>query len=1198
MLKLIFPLETEDNFDDQPSEEDSNSEYLRIKTPGELNTEDSRNDIDRTDQENSNSEVVITPMKTENYFAQSEDTNELDEDGAIEESINIRVDPYDTNNLAKVMSKKSYAVYRASWIKFVKTRKISIDKPPQENDFLEYLLSLAEGGLGGSTIKSTYSHLNKFYKMLYRQGGLGQWPQLFKLVECFGSNSSKVSRWKKFTKEEMKIFLEADHSESRYWLLRKVVLILAYCGGTRLAALRNITRNSVCQTQEGFRVTFDSHTQSRKLSKKFNTVEKVTDFLIPFGPSDLGVDFGSIIEEYILALKEVGARHYPTDPFLFCGKDGEQMNDSKFINAPLGENALREIGKQVAIFLKLKNPELYTSLCFNPGFDSFINEESQDQDKFYTEEDTEDPLVHENDEQEPDYGEALVTESKVHLNLKTIKTEPNPIEEESNPLEEESNPLEDESNPLEDESNPLEDDPLDSMIDPFPSTSQTEKPSTASKIINDPNQANEITYNIDTRIDPYELDGMDQNMAPNTFNAYKTSWLEFIQSSGISIHVPPEEIHFKDFFVKKHQTGYKGNTIRVLYAHLNKLYQLLYKKKLDQWPRLHALIQSYTSSLRKFKQEEMKQFLVTASSSNRYWLVRKVVLILNYCEGKNRPTSLHYLRYNSVQACDQGFHVCFTHQLISNQDSISPGFIIPSGPSELGLNFAEIIKEYLQALIEDGIIITSESPFLFSAGKAYSGIGPTKFKRNTFVNAALSKNSLGKVGKEVADFLELDSPENYGGRCFNKQYFVSNSVEEDSNLLEDESNPFEEEADPSEDMSNDSMIDPFASTSQTGKPSIATKIIHDPHSANEIAHNNDTGIDPYKLDGIDQNMTSRTFKDYKASWLEFVKSSGISIHVTPEEIHFKDFFVKKHQNGYNGNTIRVLYVHLNKFYQLLYKKKLDQWPRLHALIQSYTSSLRKFKHFTTEEMKQFLWTADSSNRYWLVRKVVLILSYYGGNISTKSLRSLRYDSVQACDQGFNVNVSNEDSISLGFIIPSGLSELGPDIAEIIEEYLQALIEDGVSITSESPFLFSAGRGPIAQTSRTKFANYALGENLMRDIGKDVANFLRLDSPESYAGRCFSKQYFDEQIQSDEEQQNQVNTNGVGNLESALNSEEVQDHLQEYHENSEPIHQGLKQRREEKVNLKRTAAEDDPLMLERAEKECKVESYETLARYWQ
>ena len=78
----------------------------------------------------------------------------------------------------------------------------------------------------------------------------------------------------------------------------------------------------------------------------------------------------------------------------------------------------------------------------------------------------------------------------------------------------------------------------------------------------------------------------------------------------------------------------------------------------------------------------------------------------------------------------------------------------------------------------------------------------------------------------------------------------------------------------------------------------------------------------------------------------------------------------------------------------------------------------------------------------------------------------------------------------------------------------------------------------------------------------------------------------------------VCTNGVGNLESALNSEEVQDHLQEYHENSEPIHQGLKQRREEKVNLKRTAAEDDPLMLERAEKECKVESYETLARYWQ
>ena len=40
--------------------------------------------IDNTDQEDSNSEVVKTPMKTE-------DTNEFDEDGPIEQSINTRV---------------------------------------------------------------------------------------------------------------------------------------------------------------------------------------------------------------------------------------------------------------------------------------------------------------------------------------------------------------------------------------------------------------------------------------------------------------------------------------------------------------------------------------------------------------------------------------------------------------------------------------------------------------------------------------------------------------------------------------------------------------------------------------------------------------------------------------------------------------------------------------------------------------------------------------------------------------------------------------------------------------------------------------------------------------------------------------------------------------------------------------------------
>ena len=118
----------------------------------------------------------------------------------------------------------------------------------------------------------------------------------------------------------------------------------------------------------------------------------------------------------------MGNRPYPTDPFLLSGRDADKMEETKFINSPLGENMLRLVGKQVANFLKLDNPELYVSLCFNPvGKEySYINE-GQDHDEFYTEEDTVDPLVLESEES------AQASEPKVYL--KTIKTESNPLED-------------------------------------------------------------------------------------------------------------------------------------------------------------------------------------------------------------------------------------------------------------------------------------------------------------------------------------------------------------------------------------------------------------------------------------------------------------------------------------------------------------------------------------------------------------------------------------------------------------------------------------------------------------------------------------------------------------------------------------------------------------------------------------------------
>ena len=1119
-------------------EEDSNSEYLRIKTPGELNTEESIGEPEEDEFESPNPiHTVETSLGRPNPINLAP-TNSI----LIFKTIGP-VDPYDTRAPQAEMSPASYHVYNKTWLDFVKVSKISIDKPPQESDFSEYLINLAAKGASGSTVKSSYSHLNKFFTILYDQS-LKQWPKLFMIVTRF-CNGSQPKKAIKFTKAEMKRFLVTADSRNRYWLVRKVLLILAYCGKRRLWEYREVTRNSVIPCADGFKVTFTAKNQK-------GTITEDVNFLIPYGPSELGVDLGSIIQEYFDATNdELDISFTPFHPFLYSGRDASNLmnRETRLVSTPMGVNTLRVVGKDVAKFLKLKNPERYLSLCFNADI-----EEEMDTD------------VVVKDSQ--NYIESTDQEDSISESLKA-KTPPEEMNTEDSFVQSE-------------DTNELDEDcPIEQDWDDFSETSSMGK------------------------INPYDTKHVGKTIAKKTYEVYRSTWFKFLKTRNISIDKPPQEKDFLEYLIS---VAEKGFIIKSIYSHLNKFYALLYNQKLEQWPQLKVLVDSCstartTKNYKVFTKDQMKTFLETADSGNRYWLVRKVVLILAYCGGK-RLAAFRNMTRDSVHQSPEGFWVTFD----ANQKSKDPlkakenlaDFLIPFGPSELGVDLGSIIEEYVLALKEMGNRPYPTDPFLLCGRDA------DKMEETKFINSPLGENMLRLVGKQVANFLKLDNPELYVSLCFNpvgKEYSYINEgqdhdefyTEEDTvdplvleseesaqasepkvhlKTIKTESNPLEDnESDPLEDESNDSMIDPFASTSEPEKPSTASRIINDPYRPGEIVHNIDTRIDPYELGVIEQNMTSRTFNAYKPYWLEFVKYSGISKNVPPEEKHFKEFFVKKHQNGYQGNTIRVLYVHLNKFYKLLYKKKLDQWPRLHGLIQDYNSSNRKFNHFTKEEMKQFLLTADSSNRYWLVRKVVLVLAYCGGN--NRSLKTLRYDSVQPCDQGFNVSfthqlVSNQDSISSGFIIPSGLSELGIDLTEIIEEYLQALIDDDVRITSESQFLFSSGKSysGIGTTAigRSRFANSALGENSLREIGKDVANFLGLDSPESYAGRCFKKQYFVEQNQSEPEQQSK--SNGVGSLESASNSAA-------------------------NANLKRMATEDDPLVLQRAEKVLKIESDETL-----
>ena len=80
------------------------------------------------------------------------------------------INPLNVEIVEKVMKdQKTFFVYKKTWMDFVVTSGISIENEPKEEDFAQYLELKRAGGLAGTTMKSIYSHLNKFYCQLYNK---------------------------------------------------------------------------------------------------------------------------------------------------------------------------------------------------------------------------------------------------------------------------------------------------------------------------------------------------------------------------------------------------------------------------------------------------------------------------------------------------------------------------------------------------------------------------------------------------------------------------------------------------------------------------------------------------------------------------------------------------------------------------------------------------------------------------------------------------------------------------------------------------------------------------------------------------------------------------------------------------------------------------------------------------------------------
>jgi site-specific recombinase XerD len=84
--------------------------------------------------------------------------------------------------------------------------------------------------------------------------------------------------------------------------------------------------------------------------------------------------------------------------------------------------------------------------------------------------------------------------------------------------------------------------------------------------------------------------------------------------------------------------------------------------------------------------------------------------------------------------------------------------------------------------------------------------------------------------------------------------------------------------------------------------------------------------------------------------------------------------------------------------------------------------VKKAAVFTLRELEEFIQNRDFSNKYWMVRKAVIAVAYFGGH-RTCELRSLNLEDLEFTDEGAIVTFERakqrkcpEDS---KYLIPTG-----------------------------------------------------------------------------------------------------------------------------------------------------------------------------------
>ena len=241
--------------------------------------------------------------------------------------------------------------------------------------------------------------------------------------------------------------------------------------------------------------------------------------------------------------------------------------------------------------------------------------------------------------------------------------------------------------------------------------------------------------------------------------------------------------------------------------------------------------------------------------------------------------------------------------------------------------------------------------------------------------------------------------------------------------------------------------------------------------------------------------------------------------VPPTEVMVLNYFhYLRNELKWAPSTLWSTYARINAVLSRVHGVRLQNYSRVCDVLKSYGGGYipKQAAIFTPQQIEDFVTDPSLSSKYWLVRKVVCLLGYFGGFRSCE-LKSLKFENCELDSMGYwftfkrskqrgrleptTICVPRRQADWIPVASDSTRISLDLDPASLLDLYLEEIQVDlGVSRDELKGDFFRSTHG----VNGKKFTNISIGKNAIGKVGIEIAKELCLVSPERFTGHCWRR----------------------------------------------------------------------------------------------